>query len=773
MNETDLALLERFRNARDADAFAEIIARHQSLVYSTCLRLLGNPADAQDAAQDCFLRLLRKAGTVQASLGGWLHRCAIDISIDELRSRDARRTREQLSTQMNSHSNPGPNWHELAPHLDAAINDLPDDLRHAVVEHFLERRTQADIAKELGVSAMTVSRRVDAGIEELRKNLKKAGVIASAGALALLLTENAVQAAPTALTASLSKLTVLAAAESGAPAAAASGAAATSGATAASGKLAVIAAVIVAALLAGFGIWKLAGGPRKARQPAPAQQAPAPVAERPNAQAAQDSQQWKPFELTMEYPADAMMIVWVPSIRKAAEGYVDLLGDLLDEGDGMPGMREMLDNAGLLPEAIDGPAVLVGVVYNAAGVTLIPVQDMQALIAKMDAGPDADGIYGRLPSNINGDPVPGKYRVNMLPWKDGYAAFSGDREVLRSFVEAPQKKRYVRLEERVEAFCYLDVPAILKAMGQQGEAGTAANLPLKLAAEVESVDLALKYEDGLRISTQVTVKPGGMIAPYLVPSPGLQGLEPKLPVLDNTVVAGWVRMDRRMMEGLLGDTMKLVEMLMTKAAGEKGIGTLTPLFDGLGIFRGACADADLDAFALETTPWFDGLGVFQMAKPEEFAPKLAQRVEATNKASLDAGQRPKLRYRPDDGTIGGAPNAIQLSRLGMAEGFDIVTGLCGNMVMLAPNTNDFPAVAKVLAGQAQPIAWNAIPPGNNAVIIFDLVPLVNALYGGRAGRLQLPKAAQGWIALKAKEGNTLQFEIYLSRKAIQLLLTLA
>jgi len=772
MNETDHALLERFRQARDADAFAEIIARHQNLVYSTCLRVLGNQADAQDAAQDCFLRLLRKAGTVQASLGGWLHRCAIDISIDELRSRESRRNREEVSTQMNSHSNPDPSWDELAPHLDAAINDLPDDLRHAVVEHFLERRTQADIAKELGVSAMTISRRVDAGIEDLRKNLKKAGVIASAGALALLLTENAVQAAPAALTASLSKLTVLAAAEPGGLVTTPGAVSGATGAAAAGGQLKLI-ALVAAAVLAGVGIWKLAAKPEKAEQPDPAQQAPAPaqVAAQPIAQDTQDPQQWKPFELTMEYPADAMMIIWIPSIRKAAEGYVDLLGDLLDEGDGMSAIWERLDEAGLPPEAIGGPAIMVGVLVNRSPVVLIPVEDMQALIAKMEAGPDADGIYGRLPSNINGTPVPGKYRVNLLPWKDGYAAFSSDRQVLKSFAEAPQKKRHVNLEERVDVFCYWNVPAILKAFGQQGEAGTTANLPLKLASEVEGVDLALKCEDGLRISSQVAVKPGGMLSQYLVPSPGLQGLEPALPVLDSTTVALWMR------------TAKASDLLFYLIGAAQAGSTAVyqapvpqSFFDAFRILRNAYSKDGGVAFGLEIPANLDWVGAFELDKPDEFTARVASQVDDFNDGARKSENPFPLVHEAGVGTIGRPPNPIaKMSRIRFTQvdNIRINYAIQGKSLILAPSASGFGKAMAALNGQAQPIAWNAVPPGNNAVIIFDLVPLVREIYGKYPPELQFPKDARGWIALKAKEGNALGVEAFISREAVQLLAGIA
>ncbi len=75
---------------------------------------------------------------------------------------------------MKTSSNSGANWQEVSPHVDKALDELPDELRLVLIEYFLRRRAQADIAAELGMSQVTVSRRVDAGIKELRKTLKKA-----------------------------------------------------------------------------------------------------------------------------------------------------------------------------------------------------------------------------------------------------------------------------------------------------------------------------------------------------------------------------------------------------------------------------------------------------------------------------------------------------------------------------------------------------------------------------------------------------------------------
>ena len=74
MTGTDLHLLRRYAGVRDAEAFAELVARHRDMVYATCSRVLANAADAEDSTQECFLRLARHAASIRTSVAGWLCR---------------------------------------------------------------------------------------------------------------------------------------------------------------------------------------------------------------------------------------------------------------------------------------------------------------------------------------------------------------------------------------------------------------------------------------------------------------------------------------------------------------------------------------------------------------------------------------------------------------------------------------------------------------------------------------------------------------------------
>ena len=73
--DSDAELLTRFVTLQDQDAFAQIVSRHGAAILATCHRITGNRDDADDAFQDMFMVLIRKAAKVipQAQVGNWLY----------------------------------------------------------------------------------------------------------------------------------------------------------------------------------------------------------------------------------------------------------------------------------------------------------------------------------------------------------------------------------------------------------------------------------------------------------------------------------------------------------------------------------------------------------------------------------------------------------------------------------------------------------------------------------------------------------------------------
>jgi len=259
MSAAESELLLRYARDRDPEAFRELVERHQHMVFATCKRILGNAADAEDSAQDCFLQLARKAGRLSGSPAAWLHRVASGVAIDRLRSKRARRAREAKAVGERQARNEL-SWAEVRTQLDAAIEALPDDLRTPIVLHYLESRRQNDIAAELGLTQSAVSKRLQRGVDMLRRRLGKAGVTATVAGLIALVSANAVEAAPPTLTAALGKMALAG------PSAAVAGSVA-GGATAMKiTAVTLIAAAAITATVVAVG----RGGPPAAPVPAPA-----------------------------------------------------------------------------------------------------------------------------------------------------------------------------------------------------------------------------------------------------------------------------------------------------------------------------------------------------------------------------------------------------------------------------------------------------------------------------------------------------------------------
>jgi len=205
--ELDLMLLERFREDGDQEAFAEIVRRYAAAVFSTCMRILGDKAQADDVSQETFFRLSQKPESVKQSLGGWLHTAATRLAIDAVRSEASRAQREaKYEPKPPSESM---QWAEISPHVDQALAELPDETRALLVRHFLQNVSQCMLASEMRTSPATVSRKIKSGVDLLRAHLSKKGVCVAAAVLVTLMREHGAHAAPAQLMHELGKITML------------------------------------------------------------------------------------------------------------------------------------------------------------------------------------------------------------------------------------------------------------------------------------------------------------------------------------------------------------------------------------------------------------------------------------------------------------------------------------------------------------------------------------------------------------------------------------
>jgi RNA polymerase sigma-70 factor (ECF subfamily) len=203
----DMILLDRFREEGDQEAFAEIVRRYATAVFSTCMRILNDRARADDVSQETFFRLSQRPEAVKQSLGGWLHTAATRLAIDAARSEASRAQREAKYERRAASESM--KWSEVSPYVDQALAELPDDLRVLLVRHFLQNVSQCILASELRTSPATVSRKIKSGVELLRKQLGKKGICVATALLITMMRDHGAQAAPVELMAQLGKITML------------------------------------------------------------------------------------------------------------------------------------------------------------------------------------------------------------------------------------------------------------------------------------------------------------------------------------------------------------------------------------------------------------------------------------------------------------------------------------------------------------------------------------------------------------------------------------
>ena len=96
------------------------------------------------------------------------------------------------------------NWESIAPHLDAGLGELDEADRDALLLRYFERKSAREMAEILGTSEDAAQKRVSRAVEKLREFFSKQRITVGTGGLAVLISANAVQAAPVGLTSAIS-----------------------------------------------------------------------------------------------------------------------------------------------------------------------------------------------------------------------------------------------------------------------------------------------------------------------------------------------------------------------------------------------------------------------------------------------------------------------------------------------------------------------------------------------------------------------------------------
>jgi RNA polymerase sigma-70 factor, ECF subfamily len=180
------SLSETIRLAQQGDAAAfELIYRvHCGRVYCLCLRMLREPVEAEDLAQEVFLQLFRKIHTFrgESAFSSWLHRLTVNVVLMRLRRKRPMQT--SLDEMKSDEEDGGPRNEIGGPdlhlsgvfdrlNLQAAIDQLPMGFKEMFILHDVQGYEHSEIAKILGCSVGNSKSQLHKARKRLRKLLHR------------------------------------------------------------------------------------------------------------------------------------------------------------------------------------------------------------------------------------------------------------------------------------------------------------------------------------------------------------------------------------------------------------------------------------------------------------------------------------------------------------------------------------------------------------------------------------------------------------------------
>jgi RNA polymerase sigma-70 factor, ECF subfamily len=177
----DDGLLRRIAD-HDSNALAELYDRHASLLFALIVRILRDPAEAEDALQDVFIRVWQRAETYNPVFGtpaAWLVRIARNRAIDRLRRRAASPATEPAAAIVHDVEDGAPGPEKVAMTgqqrraIKGALTLLAPDQRQLIESAFFEGYTQTELAERFGLPLGTVKTRIRRGMQTLRDQLQQ------------------------------------------------------------------------------------------------------------------------------------------------------------------------------------------------------------------------------------------------------------------------------------------------------------------------------------------------------------------------------------------------------------------------------------------------------------------------------------------------------------------------------------------------------------------------------------------------------------------------
>jgi RNA polymerase sigma-70 factor (ECF subfamily) len=185
----DAVLIRAFQGG-DKAAFDGLVLRHQHTLFNLCYRFLGDYQEANDSAQEAFIKVYRslKRFRFESAFSTWLHRIAVNTCRNRLKSGEYRRKRETVSLDdpaSPDHRSPGMRIRDESGSpamalenkermrlIQEAINALPPEQKEVVALRDIEGFSYEEIVEITGVNPGTVKSRLARARLELRKRLR-------------------------------------------------------------------------------------------------------------------------------------------------------------------------------------------------------------------------------------------------------------------------------------------------------------------------------------------------------------------------------------------------------------------------------------------------------------------------------------------------------------------------------------------------------------------------------------------------------------------------
>lgn len=175
--------------AGDAAAFQELVERHRSMVYRVAYQFAGNHHDAEDIAQDVFIKVYRSLDRFRqdAQLSSWMYRIVMNACIDHRRRQSPAGfapfgAEAEQRLQNAPEEAPGPEERayagELGQVLESEVGRLPHGQRIVFIMRHHQGLKLTEIAEALGLAEGTVKRQLHAAVHRLRQALTAAKVTA-------------------------------------------------------------------------------------------------------------------------------------------------------------------------------------------------------------------------------------------------------------------------------------------------------------------------------------------------------------------------------------------------------------------------------------------------------------------------------------------------------------------------------------------------------------------------------------------------------------------